>query len=220
MRRVRIPKEVIVVNDGSTDRTRSILDEMKARYEPEEFLSAFTVIHQKNNGKGSALRAGIAHARGDIILFQDADLEYDPEDYPVLIRPIVSGEADFVMGSRLLGDKERLWAGGRHRFAYIRNHLGIRLITLLTNVLYRQHATDYEGCYKVFRAVLVKNTPLEANGFEIDNEIVCKLLRRGHTMREVAIRYYPRSYEEGKKIRVRDGLKILWTIIKWRFERF
>jgi len=220
VRRVRIPKEVIVVDDGSTDRTRFILDELKASHEPEEFFSAFTVIHKKNGGKGSALRTGIAEARGDAILFQDADLEYDPEDYPALIRPIVSREADFVMGSRLLGDKERLWAGGRRRLAYMRNHLGIRAITLLTNVLYGQRATDYEGCYKAFRAGLLKNLSLEANGFEIDNEIVCKLLRRGRTMREVPIRYYPRSYEEGKKIRVRDGMKILWTILKWRFKRF
>lgn len=220
VRRVRIPKEIIVVDDGSGDKTPAILNEIKRDYRPEEFFSSFTVIHKKNNGKGSALRAGIAEAKGDIVVFQDADLEYDPEDYHELIRPIVAGATDLVMGSRLRDTKQNLWAGGKPSMVYIRNHLGIRVITLLTNILYGQHATDYEGCYKAFRADLLKEIPLVANGFELDNELICKILRRGHRLQEVPIRYYPRSYEEGKKIRVSDGLTILWTIVKWRVKRF
>lgn len=220
VRRVPIPKEIIVVDDGSRDRTPAILDEMKKGHQPEEFFSSFTVIHKKNGGKGSALRAGIAEAKGDIVVFQDADLEYDPEDYHELIRPIIAGVADLVMGSRLRDAKQNFWVGGKPSMVYIRNHLGIRVITLLTNLLYGQHATDYEGCYKAFRADLLKKIPLSSNGFELDNELICKILRRGYRIREVPIHYYPRSYEEGKKIRVSDGLMILWTIVKWRVKGF
>ncbi len=218
--RVRIPKEVIVVDDGSTDQTPVILDELKKSHRPDEFLSDFTVIRKKNGGKGSALRAGIAVSHGDIVIFQDADLEYDPEDYHALVRPIIEGVADLVMGSRLRDRRQNFWVGGKPSFLYLRNHLGIRMITFLTNLLYGQRATDYEGCYKVVRRDLLKNIPLTANGFELDNELICKVLRRGYRLGEVPIRYYPRSYEEGKKIRVRDGLTILWTIAKWRVKRF
>lgn len=216
VRRVPPRKEIVVVNDGSRDKTAAILDELKGYLAPDEFFSRLVVIHKKNGGKGSALRAGIAAASGDIILFQDADLEYDPKDYPGLIEPIVAGRTKAVMGSRLLAGGN-IWVGGKPSFAYVRNHLGIRLITLLTNLLFGKHATDYEGCYKAFDAVLLKSIPLEADGFELDNELVCKLFRLGRTVMEVSTQYYPRSYEEGKKIKVRDGLKILWTIIRWRF---
>lgn len=219
VKRVPLPKEIVIVDDGSKDATPKILDEVQRSTRSDEYLAEVRVIHKKNNGKGSALKAGIATARGDIIIFQDADLEYDPKDYPALLEPILRGEAEAAMGSRLL-EKQNIWVGGRPNFSYLCNHIGIRLITLCTNWLYWNNATDYEGCYKVFRAELLKKIPIEADGFEFDNELVCKILRLGHKIKEVPIRYYPRAYEEGKKIKVRDGIKILWTIVRWRFRSF
>ena len=206
--------EIVLVDDGSTDASPAILEDLKAREQIKPHFAGFTVIRQKNGGKGAALKTGIAAARGDIILFQDADLEYDPQDYPVMIKPIMSREVETVIGSRFLIDQNMFIS--KWNLAYLRNHLGIRLITLLTNVLYRFNATDYEGCYKAFKTSLIRSIPLEANGFEIDNELLCKIFRRGHQVREVPIHYYPRSYTEGKKIKFRDGMIILWTIIRWR----
>ncbi|OGZ99941.1 MAG: hypothetical protein A3C07_02835 [Candidatus Sungbacteria bacterium RIFCSPHIGHO2_02_FULL_47_11] len=219
VKRVPLPKEIVIVDDGSKDATPKILDEIRKSVRSDAYLAGVRVIHKKNGGKGSALKAGIAAARGDIIIFQDADLEYDPRDYPVLIRPIERGEVEVVMGSRLL-EKQNIWVGGRPNFSYLRNHIGIRLITLITNWFFWNNATDYEGCYKAFRSELLKKIPIDADGFEFDNELVCKILRLGYKIKEVPIRYYPRAYEEGKKIKVRDGIKILWTIVKWRFKPF
>lgn len=220
IKRVAIPKEIIIVDDGSKDSTPAIVDAMKAEAEknsdPDNQL---IVIHQKNGGKGSSLKTGITIAKGDILIFQDADLEYDPNDYHILIKPIISGEAKGVMGSRL-ARHQNIWAKGTPTFKYIFNHLGVRSISWLTNLLYWNNATDYEGCYKAFAAGTLKGLSIEANGFEVDNEIVCKMLRLGIKIKEVPIHYYPRSYEEGKKIKIKDGFKMLWTIIKWRFKSF
>lgn len=220
VRGVSISKEIIVVDDGSKDSTAAILDEMKngADLSPDA-ANRLVIIHKKNGGKGSALKAGIAAAKGDIIIFQDADLEYDPNDYYILTGPIVSGEAKVIMGSRL-SRRQNIWAKGTPTFKYLLNHLGIRSISWLTNLLYWNDATDYEGCYKAFSAELLKSFPIESNGFAIDNEIVCKILRLGLKIKEVPIHYYPRSYEDGKKIKIRDGFKMLWTIVKWRFKGF
>ena len=206
--------EIVLVDDGSADSTPDIMEDLKDHEKITNHFAGFTILRQKNAGKGAALKTGIAAAQGDMVLFQDADLEYDPQDYSVMIKPIMNGEVEAVIGSRFLIDQELFIS--KWNLAYLRNHLGIRLITLLTNVLYRFNATDYEGCYKAFKTSLIKSIPLEANGFEIDNELLCKIFRRGHQVREVPIHYYPRGYNEGKKIKFRDGMIILWTIIKWR----
>lgn len=218
VRRVKIPKEIIIVDDGSKDFTPAILDELKMKEVKDEWFGGYTIIHKPNGGKGSAVKAGILAAKGDIVIIQDADLEYDPEDYHIFVREIDGGEVA-VMGSRLIAN-QRIWFRDKKTLRYIINHLGILAITWSTNILYWNAATDYEGCYKAFRRELVQSIPIEANGFEYDNELVVKILRLGYRIKEVPIRYYPRSYEEGKKIRVLDGIKILWTILKWRIKPF
>ena len=210
--------EIVLVDDGSTDSTPDIMEDLKAHEQITDHFAGFTILRQKNAGKGAAVQTGIAAARGDIVLFQDADLEYDPQDYPVVIKTIMRGEVEAVIGSRFLIDQNLFIS--KWNLAYWRNHLGIRLITLLTNLLYRFNATDYEGCYKAFKTSLIRSIPLEANGFEIDNELLCKIFRRGYQVREVPIHYYPRSYREGKKIQFSDGMIILWTIIRWRVKAF
>lgn len=203
-----LQKEIIVVDDGSTDGTRDILKTIPTiRY----------IFHEKNLGKGGAVKTGFREATGDILIIQDADLEYDPNDYPAMIASIVGGTTEATMGSRFLTDKHMFWAGGSITLRYFINHIGIRSITILTNYLYWNNATDYEGCYKAFTKRLIDSIPITANGFEYDNELVCKILKRGYHIPEVPIRYYPRRYEEGKKIRLSDGFKILWTIIRYRF---
>lgn len=205
---VPIDKEVIVVDDGSTDST----GERLARLARE--LPIRVVTHSRNTGKGAAVRSGFQAATGDILLIQDADLEYDPTDYPAVIAPILRGEADAVMGSRFLRQKPKFFTP--HGDPFFTHYLGNRIIIWMTNLLYGFRATDYEGCYKAFTRTVVRDTPVVANGFEFDNELICKLLRRGRRIVEVPIRYSPRAYAEGKKIRWQHGLRIVWTILKWR----
>ena len=219
VKKVRINKEIILVDDGSRDLSPSILDEIQASHRPEEYCERVIVIHKKNGGKGSALKSGIAASRGDIIIFQDADLEYDPEDYYVLTDPIMKQEAVATVGSRLRLE-QNIWAGGNKYIFYLRNHIGVFLMKFLINWLYWQNTTDGWGGYKAFRADILKSIPIEADGFPIDHEITCKLLRRGYSFQEVPIHYYPRSYEEGKKVKASDGLKSVWAILKWRFKPF
>lgn len=216
---VKLSKEIILVNDGSRDSSPLILDEIRASHRPEEYCKKLVIIHKKNEGKGSALKEGIKASTGEIILFQDADLEYNPEDYYALTDPIIKGETVATMGSRLRLE-QNIWAGGKKYIFYLRNHIGVFIMNFLTNWLYWQNATDYWGCYKAFRADILKSIPIEADGFSFDNELVCKLLRKGYSLKEIPIHYYPRSYEEGKKVKASDGLKGLWTIIKWRFKPF
>lgn len=214
-----VVKEIIVVNDGSSDGTRDILEKIKDNFRNDKD-SSLKVFHKSNGGKGSALKAGISKASGEIIIFQDADLEYDPKDYPALMDPLINNGYAGAMGSRFLLAGQNIWAEGRPTLRYLLNHLGLRAITLLTNVLYFNDATDYEGCYKAFRAEVLKSFQIESDGFEIDNEIICKIFRRGWKIKEVPIHYYPRTYGRGKKITPSDGFRILWTILKWRFVSF
>ena len=201
-----IEKEIIVVNDGSKDGTAAVLKELPAIRH---------ISHERNAGKGAAVSAGFQAASGDIVLIQDADLEYDPNDYPAVIRPIVEGRSDVVMGSRFILYKPKFF--GTRRSPYLSHYIGNMLVTSVTNLLYGKRFTDYEGCYKAFRRTVVAATPVKAKGFEFDNELICKLMRKGTRIMEVPIRYTPRSYESGKKITWRHGVIMLWTIIKWRF---
>jgi len=200
-----IEKEIIVVNDGSQDGTEQVLKGLPGIRH---------VSHERNDGKGAALTTGFQAATGDIVLIQDADLEYDPEDYSTVIRPIVEGRSDVVMGSRFLLYQPTFF--GKRRSPYLSHYIGNMVITSITNLLYGARFTDYEGCYKAFRRTVVSATPVQATGFEFDNELICKLLRKGAHIVEVPIRYTPRTYESGKKITWRHGVIILWTIIKWR----
>ncbi len=202
VRAVGLAAEIIVVDDGSTDGTREILI-------GEEPAPDTTVLHHdRNRGKGAAVRTGLDRATGDIVLIQDADLEYDPRDYPNLIRPIEEGRVKVVYGSRFLGPRKAMlfW-----------HMLGNKLLTLITNVLYNAILSDMETGYKVFKADVIKGIPLKSRRFEFEPEITAKVLKRGHRIFEVPIAYYGREYSEGKKITWREGPKAIWTLIKYRF---
>ncbi len=204
VRAVPIAKEIILVDDGSRDGTRDLLRTL----EPEPDLKI--LFHEKNRGKGAALKTGFAQATGDIVLVQDADLEYDPAEYPRLIQPILEGKADVVYGSRFLGD-------GAHRVLYFWHYLGNRVLTCLSNMFTNLNLTDMETCYKVFRRAVIREiTPtLKQARFGIEPELTAKVARRGWRIFEVPISYAGRTYQEGKKIGWRDGLKALWCIIRY-----
>ena len=199
---VPVRTQLIVVDDCSTDGTRDILSRLQAELK-------FTLILQpKNGGKGSALRAGFGAVTGDLMVIQDADLEYSPEEFPELIQLICEGRADVVYGSRFLG---------RHRVFLFTHYLGNRLLTFLTNVLYNTMLTDMETCYKVMRVDVLRSMRLESDGFGIEPEMTAKIFKRGYRVYEVPITYDGRGYEDGKKITWRDGVVALWVLLKYRF---
>ena len=199
-----VAKEILVVDDGSSDRSVAIAAEFAARH-PGVVVS----LRQPSNlGKGAAVRAGFAKATGDIVLIQDADLEYDPNDYPALLAPFARPEVMVVYGSRIKGSKNR---------SYNRYYWGGRAVTLFTNLLYGSHITDEPTGYKAFRRTFLETIPLECSGFEFCPEITAKVLRRGVTIHEVPIAYHPRSFQEGKKINWRDGFAALGTLLRFRW---
>jgi glycosyltransferase involved in cell wall biosynthesis len=212
VRRAPLPhgleKEILVIDDGSCDSTREKLSEIPG-------VQIF--FHDRNQGKGAAIKTGLRHATGDIILIQDADSEYSPEDYPVVLQPILSGFVELVMGSRFLCESPKFFT--KNGDPFFSHFIGNTIIIGLTNFLYGQKMTDYEGGYKAFTVSLARSIPVSADGFEFDNELLCKSIRRGYKIAEVPIHYKPRLYTEGKKIGWQDGLLILWTILKWRFKR-
>jgi len=194
--------QLIVVDDVSTDGTSEILQ----RLQPE---LGFTLLKQpRNGGKGAALRRGFAAVSGDMMIIQDADLEYHPEEYPLLTGLITSGRADVVYGSRFLGT---------HRVFLLTHYLGNRLLTFITNVLYNTMLTDMETCYKVMRTEVLRSMELKSDGFGIEPEITAKVFKRRYKVYEVPISYDGRGYDEGKKITWRDGVVALWVLIKYRF---
>ncbi|HLF27885.1 MAG TPA: glycosyltransferase family 2 protein [Anaerolineae bacterium] len=202
VRAVGLAAQIIVIDDGSTDGTREVLKN------EESAPNTLVLYHDRNRGKGAAVRTGLDRATGEIILIQDADLEYDPRDYANLIRPIEEGRVSVVYGSRFLGPRKAMlfW-----------HMLGNKLLTLMTNVLYNAILSDMETGYKVFKAEVIKGIPLKSRRFELEPEITAKVLKRGHRIFEVPISYYGREYHEGKKITWREGPKAIWTLIKYRF---
>lgn len=194
--------EIIVVDDGSTDGTIDVLKEKVVG------LADQIIYQPANRGKGAALRTGFAAATGDIILVQDADLEYSPSDYPALLQPIFSGSADVVFGSRFLG-------GRPHRVLYFWHMVGNRFLTLLSNMFTNLNLTDLESCYKAFRAPLLKNLDLREKGFGFEPEITAKLAKTRCRIYEVGISYSGRTYEEGKKVNWKDGFRAIYAIVRY-----
>ena len=198
---VPIEKEILIVDDGSTDGTREILRELDGKDGVRVFLQPV------NQGKGAAVSVGFRYAEGDVVVVQDADLEYDPNEYPKLLGPIVDGHADVVYGSRFLG-------GGARRVLYFWHTVGNRFLTLASNMFTNLNLTDMETCYKMFRREVVQSMRFESRRFGIEPEITAKVARRGYRIFEVPISYYGRTYEEGKKIGWRDAVSAIWTIVK------
>lgn len=202
VKRVDIDKEIVVVDDCSTDGTRKMLRELDG--DPDVMV----LYHEVNRGKGAALRTGFGAATARITLVQDADLEYDPSEYPKLLAPILEGKADIVYGSRFSG-------GESHRVLYFWHSVGNRILTLLSNMLTDLNLTDMETCYKVFRTEIIKSIDIEEDRFGFEPEITAKVARGRHRIYEVGVSYSGRTYAEGKKIGWRDGVRAIWCILKY-----
>ena len=197
-----LEKEIILIDDFSTDGTRGILEELKDKYK--------IFYHDENMGKGAALRTGFEHVTGDIVIIQDADLEYEPVDYKPLIQLILDDKADVAYGSRL--------TGGKPSRSFMFTHLlGNKFLTLLTNVLYNTTLTDMETCYKAFKSEFIKGIVIKSNRFDFEPEITAKVLKRGARLYELPISYYGREYEDGKKITWKDGFHAILALVKFRF---
>ncbi|OQY48056.1 MAG: glycosyl transferase [Anaerolineaceae bacterium 4572_78] len=201
---MEIEKEIIVVDDGSTDGSREIIEEVSKNG------GIIPFYHEHNQGKGAAVRTGFSKASGDFFVIQDADLEYDPREYAILLQPLLENKTHVVYGSR--------FRGGPTKTMFFTHMIGNKFLTLVTNILYDTIISDMETCYKCFRADIIRNIPLHARGFEFEPEITAKILKRGYRIYEVPISYNGREFNEGKKIRpFKDGLTALWTLIKYRF---
>jgi glycosyltransferase involved in cell wall biosynthesis len=203
MRKVELPVdlEIVIVDDGSTDGTRDVLRQLADS-------TVHVITHDVNRGKGAAIRSGLAHVTGDLVLVQDADLEYDPEDWPKLLNPMLRGKARVVYGSRFTGERRNM---------LFLHWVGNRFLSLVTNVLYNTTLSDMETCYKLFDRTILDGITLRAQRFEFEPEVTAKILRQGIRIYEVPISYTGREFDEGKKITWRDGFVALWTLVKYRF---
>ncbi len=201
IKNVKIKKEIIVVDDYSTDGTRQILKKIHDK-------EIKVLFHSRNKGKGAAIRTAQPYIAGDVVIIQDADLEYEPKDYFSLVKPIEDDHADIVYGSRFLGE---------HKFSSSWHYFGNKFLTWVTNVLYRARLTDMETCYKAFKSPIFLNLNIKAKRFDFEPEVTTRILKANLRVVEVPITYHGRCYEEGKKITWKDGLMALWTLLKYRF---
>ena len=199
----KLATEIVIVDDGSKDGTRDILKKLDGKKKVR------VILHEKNQGKGAAVVTGMKAAKGDILLIQDADLEYDPRDYPLLLKPIQEGVADVVYGSRFLG--------GAHRVTMFWHQVANKLLTLMTNILYDSILTDMETGYKVFNRKVIDGMTIKAKRFNFEPEFTAKILKRKFRIYEVPISFNPRDYTEGKKIKLKDAFEAVWALIKYRF---
>ncbi len=199
----KLATEIIIVDDGSKDGTRDILQTMNGKKKIR------VILHEKNQGKGAAVVTGMRAAKGEILLIQDADLEYDPRDYPLLLKPLEEGLADVVYGSRFLG--------GAHRVTMFWHQVANKMLTLMTNILYDSILTDMETGYKVFRHKVIADMTIRAKRFNFEPEFTAKILKRKYRIYEVPISFNPRDYSEGKKIKFHDAFEAVWALIKYRF---
>ncbi len=202
-----VKKEIILIDDCSTDGSRELIHSLEGNY--------IKLFLEKNRGKGGALKRGIKAATGDFIIFQDADLEYDPEDYISLLEPIVQQKTKIVYGSRFAFQKFKAFGKGKE--IYPTHLIGNKILAFAFNLLYRTKLTDAEPCYKLFKSDIIKSVPVNANGFEYDIELMCRLARKGHKVIQLPIKYKPRSFLEGKKISWKDGFTAIKTMLKFRF---
>lgn len=208
---VEINKEIIVVDDSSTDGTKDVLSNLN-------LPNVRTIFHEKNMGKGAAIRTAIKYITGDMVIIQDADMEYDPQDYYKLIQPIMEGKAEVVYGTRFHKNLIFiLWHKLRDFIVAFTFTAGVLFLNILTDVLYRQRITDEATCYKVFKAEVIKGLNLKCNRFEFCPEVTAKVAKKGYKIYEVPISFRPRGVSEGKKINWKDGMQAIWTLIKYRF---
>lgn len=202
LKKIGFEKEIIIVDDGSTDGTEKILKNLEKKYK--------VIYHQKNQGKGSAIKTGLKYASGDYVIIQDADLEYDPQDYIKLLECAIKNRAQVVYGSRTLNPQ--------NKYSSFLFYVGGRILSFITNLLYGTKITDEATGYKLFKTELIKSLPLFSKGFDFCPEITAKIAKRKIKIYEVPINYYPRTKKEGKKIRIKDGIKAIWVLIKHKFK--
>lgn len=206
---IKLDKEIIIIDDFSTDGSREWLKNLNEK-------NVKKVFHNKNYGKGMAIRSGVKEVTGNIVIVQDADLEYDPEDYYELVKPIQEGKAEVVYGSRILGNILKNMKT-KHSKAHYQYFYGGRLLTFLTNILYNAKITDEPTCYKVFKTEVLRSINLKCKRFEFCPEVTAKVRKKGYKIYEIPIKYNPRTLQEGKKIKIRDGLEAVWVLVKYKF---